>query len=322
MDFASQYGFTLVDDSVFKADINPDMVDVPHNHCTDCGVPMTLSGNEYQCPDCGQVIQSLWDMCKDNDETVSSGIKISTGKNKGKFYNITSDYSKIQKKLILEQLSRNKLAFSGNAFSQDILEAAATQYNNIQKLITEKEVDENGTIKNQKKFVRRGNIKDEIISALIYFECIRKGIVRKKKDIAMFMRLPTHGFSRGEDILRNLHALGKIDIPVNNEPVNGYAERYLESLALDEKYLDFIKSVIETADKHKICVGSQIGSKIAGVVWIIVSTQNIKCSISDVEKACDNTKKNTFIKFTRAIYNNPLLFMKIFKNNNIKWQPC
>lgn len=320
--FSSQFGFELVDEKLFDqfSDVKPTIEEVKYNYCPDCNIPMILSGCEYQCGDCGQVQQFSPDSCKDHGEAVNGSIRITTGANKGRFYNITSDYSKTQKKLILDQLMANRSSFSGNAFPIDVLDAAATQYNMIQKMITEDDVDIDGKIRGQKKFVRRGNIKDEVLAALIYFECVRKGLVRKKKDIAKFMKLPNNGFSRGEDCLRNLHAEEKIDIPIDEEPISGFSERYLESLGLDNPmYNEFINEIVEESERKKIGMNSQVSSKIVSAIWVLVVKCKLNISAAEIEKACDNTKKNTFMKFYKCIFDQPIVFMPVFKRHGVKW---
>jgi transcription initiation factor TFIIIB Brf1 subunit/transcription initiation factor TFIIB len=127
--------------------------------------------------------------------------------------------------------------------------------------------------------VRRGNIKDEVLAGLIYFECIRASIVRKKKDIALFMKLPTNGFSRGEDILRNLQAEGKIDIPVDEEPIEGFVDRYLEELNLDNpNYIKFIVELVDESERRKIGMNSQLSSKAVGALWIIITQCGLNIS--------------------------------------------
>lgn len=312
----------FVDEKIFNAfsEVRPDESEVTqHNYCPDCKIPMTLAGNEYQCNQCGQMQQYIVDAVKDTDEIVNSSIRISTGSNKGRFYNITGDYTKTQKKIVLDQLLRNQSNFKGNAFPINILNAAATLYNNIQKLITEDDVDENGNVKGQKKFVRRGYIKDEVLAAIIYFECIREKLVRKKRDIALFMKLPNNGFSRGEDILRNLHAEGKIDIPCDgDEPIIGYVDRYLEALNLDDPiWSNFIIDLVTVSENKKIGMNSQLSSKVVAAVWIL----NIQCGLNKspqiIEKACDNTKKNTFTKFTKIVSANLHIFKDVFDRHGI-----
>jgi predicted RNA-binding Zn-ribbon protein involved in translation (DUF1610 family) len=322
IDLCGQFDqFTLVDESLFNqfSEVRPEIADASqYNYCPDCKIPMILAGSEYQCVQCGQVQQYAADSCKDHGETVSGSIRISTGANKGRFYNITGDYTKTQKKFILEQLLQNQSGFTGNAFPLNVLNAVATQYNTIQKLITEDDIDSDGKVRGQKKFVRRGNIKDEVLAALIYFEAIREKMVRKKKDIALFMKLPTNGFSRGEDILRNLVAECRISLPVDEEPIEGYIDRYLDELNIDNpSFSKFVVEMVDESERRKIGMSSQLSSKIVAGVHIAITQNKMKITPMAFEKACDNTKKNTYMKFCRIVASFPTVFKPIFIKHGI-----
>jgi len=292
--------------------------DTEYNYCPDCQIPMVIAIIEYSCKSCGYTTINDLGGYKDHGETVNGSLRITTGTNKGRFYNTTCDYTKTQRKMIITQLCKQQTKYTGPAFPMNVLNATATQYNQIQKMITEDDFDENGIVMGQKKFVRRGTIKDEILAALLYFECAREKIMRKKKDVAMFMGLDTNGFSRGENILRNLEAEGKIDIPINDIPVEGFVERYLEALGMENPmYEQFIIELVEESERKRICMNSQISSKIVGAIWILIDKKNLKISAKQLEKATDNTKKNTFIKFYNIVLGNMRTFTHIFAKYGI-----
>jgi transcription initiation factor TFIIIB Brf1 subunit/transcription initiation factor TFIIB len=290
--------------------------DTHANYCPDCDIPMLKSGCDLNCPNCG--------LCQENetetiahDETYTATIRIATGANKGRCYNTVSDYTKTQRKMIVDQLYQNSVAYKGPAFPVNVLAQAASQYNNIQKVITEVDYYRDGSVKGQKKFVRRGNIKDEILAALIFFEGIREKIYRKRKDIATFMNLPILGFARGEDILRNLHGEGKIDIPVDEEPNEGFIDRYTEALQLDGQYAPFINAIVDISEQKKIGMDSQISSKIVAAIYIVCVHCKLGITAADIEKACDNTKKNTFLKFVKTMAGFKSVFDPIFRQYGI-----
>lgn len=287
-----------------------------HNYCPKCAIPMELAGTEYHCSVCG-----LTKHCKqsmDHSESSGGSVRISTGPNKGKFYNISGDYAKTQRKMILLYLMQHHSKYSGSAFPINVLTNAANQYNNIQKFITEDNYDSDGNVCGVKKFVRRGAIKDEILAALVYFEGIRENIIRKKRDVALFMGLVTNGFSRGETILRNLEAEGKIDIPLDAETTVGFVDRYMEGLNLDSaQYNAFIIDLVGESEKRKIGMNSQLSSKIVGAIWIIITKCKLNITALELEKAADNTKKNTFVKFYNIVFSNIGTFAAVFRAHNI-----
>lgn len=314
--------FQPIDESLFNQMIElkpPTVETVKYNYCPDCNIPMTLAGSDYQCSECGSVQAVNGNSYKNFDDIVNGSLRITTGANKGRLYNVAcGDYAKTQLRIILDQLMKNQSNFSGMAFPHNILFAAASQYNRIQKYITEDDIDDNGKVRGQKKFVRRGNIKDEVLAGLVYFEGIREKLVRKKRDIAMFMKLPTCGFSRGEDILRNLQAEDKIDIPVDEEPIEGYVDRYMDGLNLDNPdYTKFIIELVQESENKKIGMNSQLSSKIVGAIWILIDRCKLQITPIQLECAADNTKRNTFMKFYNIVVANIAIFSHIFIKNNI-----
>jgi transcription initiation factor TFIIIB Brf1 subunit/transcription initiation factor TFIIB len=292
-----------------------------HNYCPDCpNIAMETNGNEYQCPQCGQTRSDI-ECDKDHNDTVNSSIRRTTGSNKGKYYTINGDYAKTQHKSIYDQLLQNQRTWTGTAFPNDVLNAVADQYNQLQKVITEDINDDEGKTIGKKKFVRRGNIKDEVLAALIYYECVRKKIVRKKNDIAGFMKLHTQGWSKGDEILRELAALGKIDLLLDEEPIIGFVEQYMETLNLDNpSYNKFIIELVEKSEELKIGMKSHLPSKIVGSIWILIEKLGLKITQSQLETSCNNCKKNTFMKFRDIVINNMGAFAPVFVANNIPYK--
>lgn len=283
--------------------------EIAQNYCPDCPeMPMLLHGDEYKCPTCGRT---------ESAEIVGVDIRTLMGANTLGRFRGAAEYAKTQKEAVLKQLKYNNESYTGSKFSLDLLDEVATQYNSIQK-ITEDVYDEEGTVVKTKKFVRRSNIKDEVLAALIHFECVKRGVVRKKKDIATFMKLQANGFSSGEKILRNLHAEGKITIDIGDEPVDGFASRYFDCLGIDnESYVNFVTDLIKVAEQKKIGVNSFTSSKVVGAIWILITQLNLKVTVEQLEQAGDNTKKNTFIKFYKEVAKNSKLFLHVFKKYGV-----
>jgi|AntRauTorckE6833_2_1112554.scaffolds.fasta_scaffold03014_6 transcription initiation factor TFIIIB Brf1 subunit/transcription initiation factor TFIIB len=303
-------GFQLLDDEQFD-DLTLRRLVVPDKHitgmCPDCpGVNMVIHLNEYKCPHCKRTecagITSL--------DIISCDKKILRRQ--------FTDYAKSQRDTVAKMLRENNESFSGDKFQKDILNDVADQYNNIQTGVLEDVYDECGRVKGKKKFVKRSNVKNEIIAALIFFECNRRNIPRKPKDIANFMRLNNDGFSAGEDVLRRLVALGQINIVISEEPYSGFVQRYLESLDIEESnYIKFIVELIEAAELKRIGMNSLPPSKVAGCIWLLIQSLRLDVSIDTIETTCDNTKKNTFIKFYNAIMDAVPLFLYIFQKYGI-----
>lgn len=315
--------FKLIEKDIFNAlntnvnsHDNNDRKHTPNNYCKYCGIMMDISGNDYQCNTCGIVKQNIVYENKSSDKIIGGGIKIHTGRHT-QYFNINGEYSKLQQKTIYDLLINNNSKFVGPKLPLNIIKSVVELYNSIQKIVNVN-IDKSGNVTSKKKYVRRGSIKDEILAALIYFECIKEKTIRKKKDIASFMRLTNDGFSRGEDIVRSLEASGKINIPILDEPVDGFIDRYLETLNInDSRFNKFITDIIKTSEELNLCMTSQLSSKVVGCIWIIIEKCKLDITSTMLEKATDNTKKNTFNKFSKNILINIKIFEPIFVECNI-----
>lgn len=296
------------------------------NYCNDCKVAMNNTNEGYECPECHIVVKMIGEM-KDCSEENSSMLKISVGGNRS-VYNSVHNYSKIQFKAILDQLmSLNEEYKDGPKFPKNILIATANFYNDIQKLYVDK-IDENGEICGQKKFVRRSNIKDEILGYCLYCECINGGVPRRKKDISVFMKLQSNGISRGEKIMRILHNEGKINLPLNIDFEDDYIERYLESLGIintenmteqEIKYCGFVRELVNESERKKVGMSSVISSKIVGAIWILISHTKMQIDTNTVEECCDKIRKNTFMRFAKTVEEprNLVKFIDIFNKYEV-----
>jgi hypothetical protein len=282
--------------------------EVDHRICVDCNLALIVSGSELSCPSCGMVTTKGE---SGMDTTAATGtIKIANSR--GRYYNFSGDYSRTQRKVIEDQLNKNNNAINENKLPKNIITNVAAIYNTIQQMIVMCGGQE-------KKFVRRGNIKDEVLAAIIYYECIRSGVARQTKDIAEFMKLPVNGFSRGDDILRTIHRQKKLELPIDASNDELCANRYLESLGImTPEYKTFIMDVVDVSERSYICMHSAISSKIVGTIWMLVSQLGLDVTIEKLENTADKIKKNTFMKFYVAVQHDPITFADIFRKHKIK----
>jgi hypothetical protein len=207
---------------------------------------------------------------------------------------------------------QNQSSYLGNAFPLDILSSVSQLYITIQA-----EFAKTG---DGKRFVHRGSIKDEILAALIKFECIKRNMTRKNKDIACFMKLSNSGFAKGENIVRNLHARNLVNITVEENPIDGYLDRYMETAPFNVlKYKYFITEIINLSEKCNMCVKSQISSKIVACMWLLNEHCSLGLTDLELEARTDNTKRNTFIKFYNTIMGNLPVFVDIFNKYEIPY---
>ena len=287
--------------------------------CEKCGEPIRVSGDEGRCIECGNI--QVYYRVRDANEQSFGRVRLKSRGGKIHVYNTgNSGYERTQKKVISNLLAHNQADFDGEPFPDNVVSAVIRLYSEIQYLT---EDGEDG--KSKKKFVRRGNLKEEVIAALIYFECNRAGQMRKKRDIARFMKLPTCGFSRGEDIIRGLQAEGFIDLPVDAETVDGFVIRYLKNLAIfaglrelaDQTSISFVSALVNESETLNISRNSQTCSKVAGAIWLLCKYKFPGISVAQIERATDNTKKTTFMRFSLEIEDKLAIFAHVFKTHNV-----
>jgi hypothetical protein len=307
MDYLNAFAETLA----YKLDD----ISTAHNYCPDCVTPMVIQGCEYKCLICGRTDTNETSAAV--TESTSGGYIKSIGANgRGRHYNVAADYSKTQYRAILTLLQGRAQVYTGIAFAPEILATVAHQYNDIQTSVKDDKLDDNGAVVGKKKFVRRSNTKDEILSALMYFEC-NKRIPRRRRDIAKFNQLVTDGFSGGEEIIRGLVADNRIDIVISEETAHGYADRYIEALDMDPVYYNFVVELVTLSETNRVGLSSQLSSKVVGAIYIVICKKRLNISTATIEKSTDNTKKNTFMKFYDAVMANRAMFIDVFKRHNI-----
>lgn len=268
-----------------------------------CSTTMRNDGVNYFCDICNSTYDYETD--RQGMETAKRAyIKISSGSH-GKYYNTQQDAEITQQENIYKHLLDMQNQYEGYQISKDILATVMKNYAQIQCLE-----------------VKRGNHKDEILAALIFFECINQNAERKRKDIAVFMQLKTGGFARGEATLRNFVANGEVNVKLGEESVSGYADKYMEILELGKcvgisKYAPMISEIINRADEKRLDVSSLTSSKVAGTIWFIVVKVKYDMRLKELEKKCDNIKSNTIKKFYDIIINNREVFTDIFTKYSI-----
>lgn len=278
--------------------------DASHNHCPDCAIPMEIAGVNYNCPQCGlSVVNETLGDAADTDDI--GPVRINTGSRS--IYNVGGSSSAMQRRAIsaylyaLERVSPVRIP-------KNILESVINQYNSIQK----------ATEGTKRKFVRRSDIKKEILAAMIYSECRTAGVPLKKQEISTFMKLKSCGFSIGDDILRDLAAEGLVKVIDDEEPIAAYAGRYLETLNIeDERYLQFVVDIVQMSETMKLCMSSQISSKVAGAIYLLSMKAELGVSAEQLEVATSGTKKNTFCKFYKAVCANLVDFEAAFVTHGI-----
>lgn len=288
----------------------------PHNMCPDCHIGMEIVDTEYRCPQCGMIRDYLGEPY---EKSAHGCVKVKIGNKYKKYRSLDGDTTKSQLKYLMDDLTLRQASNPKLMVPMDALQHAAARYNSLQQHIKTEDVAPDGTIIT-KKFMHRMDKKNSILAQLIFLECIKCGQPRKKEEIARFMGLPQDGFSYGDRKLKELTAKGLINLNLPHDNIcqvggdvgptkssdelalQGFTKKYLEALGImEDKYFNFVVDLVLAATFLHIGTGSRMNSKIVGAIW----TLNLHCGLgispSRVERCCDGTKKNTYVKFYNAV---------------------
>lgn len=304
------------------------------NICPDCHSVMDTQGDEYVCH-CGRIVCHV-------DSHLTSDSSLRGGRDMRHYYG-SSDPMKTQRtgvydclvayreKYLMKIASRRGIPYDpssslvdGGALSEfapslSVLANVAKIYNDIQRAALKK-----GT-----QFIRRRDVRNEIIAAILSMEC-GKGDQMNKKEISEMMGLRTEGFSRGHEQLLLQSADGNIildcDAKICENTIMFYYKKTLgaylsdqfmatkmnpnntliSALELlrdtdDELNLRFIRKIVNSSIKHHIGVQSQLQSKIVGTIWFIILAMRYPITTQRIDIMSGGIKKGTFLKFSRTI---------------------
>lgn len=189
-----------------------------------------------------------------------------------------------------------------------VLDAVAKRYMEISETLSKGF----GTGAGRKEVVRRGNRRREVIAALLYFELIRANYAMKRENIAAFLDLRTNGFSRGENIVRRLNALGLFELPSEDMLAEAHVRMYFDALGIvDNNSFEFILALIEATDKRHACANSCLASKVVGAIWLTFKKLGRPVSARDIEKV-NSIKKATFMKYADYVESRLAVYEGLF----------
>lgn len=315
------------------------------NICPTCGIAMDICNDDYICKQCKRITRS--------DRHFSTESQKYSNRDSRRYYS-SSDPQREQRDSVYESLvahreeylaalaAKYEIPYVPNSSLVDgaselsahvpttaTLINVAAIYHDIQR----KSSENGGT-----SFVRRGDVKHEILAAILFFECIKGEEMRSKREIAEMMGLRSDGFSRGYEQLRKQAAIGNMDLynedklcehmivyyfritlgaymdsafaAVRNAPEN--SQQYISSyhLLLEESrdiFMRFIQEIINCAHRNHIGTKSLLQSKIVGIIWFIIQMTHYPISAQQIDMASGGIKKGTFLKFSRIILADPRL---------------
>lgn len=277
--------------------------------CDECNIPMENSEDNtgfVVCPLCG--VMRVCDPTADITEQGNAKVRMKTG-GVSRVYNMSQENSQSQLSALIAEFTARHREYKGPGIPAMITARVARTYNDLQKQTAA------GVISAS----YRGNVKGQILAAMIYFTCLRNGISRTKKEVKAFMGLEHNsGISQGEGIVRKLHSHGVIDV-VADESAAAMAARFLEALGIVGG-AEFIADCVETADKYFLCTACQLASKVDGALWIYIRFSRLRISDDEIE-AKVTTRKTTFMKFAHAVLSREYfpLFLPVFERHGVNF---
>jgi hypothetical protein len=283
--------------------------------CNDCNVAMNVTGDgNYVCPRC-HITRANVGNSDISDESITY-ITTSSGGRSYTYTNNSGNYSHVQLKALMEELEDNN-KHSEVQIDHRILCEVANIYNKIQQLYINI-VDGDGNIVSKKKFVKRGQVKLEIISAILFYKCAEWHVPLSEAKIAKFKGLDHNVFTYGKEIIKTLVMSKYIDMRIDTHAAyTDFINMYLMALNIPTFYSNFIRDLIIEANRKKICISSTSRSKITGAIAILVKKMQFPVDKNQIEMACDKTRKATFDKFVNGIEDNILRFIDVFERHNI-----
>jgi transcription initiation factor TFIIIB Brf1 subunit/transcription initiation factor TFIIB len=314
--------FELFNDDEFDTILNNNKINEIHNtednknykNCNECNIQMQPNiNNTLTCPSCGFIKTVIIENLEyepsmagyNTNENYHIPIKC-IGKNSFQYQkylrNNTSQYSIIQETSIKRILDKLNYKSDNFVIPKNIITNVLNQYKKIRE--TSK--------------IHRGEILKGILGSLLYYECLKEGIIRKPKELAKWYDISENDLSKGDKILRDLAESGVIDLPINKDYNNEYIESYLKRMDLDIKYSNLLIELLEKINEHKIGnPNARLSTKISALIFLLIISKQYPISTETISKEFD-ISISTFKTFYMEIFKNKLIIDEILQKNNIE----
>ena len=314
--------FELFNDDEFDSILNQNKFEeiqsnednLNYKNCTECNIQMQPNiNNTLTCPECGFIKTVIIENLEyepsmagyNTNENYHIPIKC-IGKNSFQYQkylrNNTSQYSIIQEtsiKRILEKLNYKSDNF---IIPKNIIQNVLNQYKKIRE--TSK--------------IHRGEILKGILGSLLYYECLKEGIIRKPKELAKWYDISENDLSKGDKILRDLAENGVIDLPINKEYNDEYIESYLKRMDLDIKYSLFLNELLDIINENKVGnPNARLSTKISALIFLLIISKKYSITTEAISEEFD-ISISTFKTFYMEIYKNKHLINHILQKYNIE----
>ena len=287
--------------------------------CPECLCQMKVRGLEFVCPLCARVsegpLESEISACEGRrfgvggTSMVRSAPRLRVVGPGSSYYqrdldrNTTVDYSDTQRRYVLQELHSYNMAYreSGhNPFPVNVLQMTADAYSQVQQ-----------------QFVKRSQMKQTILAAILYHMCIKAGFARDRGEVAEFAQLRTHGIAKGDDFLRSLQADNLIDLDVNADCLDAYivtafarlrliAERTTPRCQNEAAEVAIqglqraVRGIVVIAVRENIGTQSVLRSKVIAGTYEVLRRAGGTITLGDVVDRC-TIRRNTITRFTTKL---------------------
>lgn len=302
--------YNLLNDSIENS---IDNITNDYKNCLDCNIQMQPNiNNTLTCPKCGFIKNVIIENLEyepsmsgyNTNENYHIPIKC-IGKNSFQYQkylrNNTSEYSIIQETTLKKLLEKLNYQSDDFVIPKNIISSVLAQYKKIRK--TSK--------------IHRGEILKGILGSLIYYECLKEGIIRKPKELAKWYSISENDLSKGDKILRELEEEGVIELPINKDFDTEYIISYLKRINLDLKYEQFLLDLLNKINELKIGnPNARLSTKIASLIFLLIISKKYPISSEEIANEFD-ISISTFKNFYMEIFKNKDKLNEIFIRYNI-----
>jgi transcription initiation factor TFIIIB Brf1 subunit/transcription initiation factor TFIIB len=301
------------DDLLHTSYENINITNNDYKKCINCNIQMQPNiNNTLTCPTCGYIKNVIIENLEyepsmagyNTNENYHIPIKC-IGKNAFQYQkylrNNTSQYSIIQETTLKKLLEKLNYQSSDFVIPKNIINNVLIQYKKIRE--TSK--------------IHRGEILKGILGSLIYYECLKEGIIRKPKELAKWYSISENDLSKGDKILRELEEKGIITLPINKDFNTEYIISYLKRIDIDIKYESFLIELLNNINELKIGnPNARLSTKIASLIFLLIISNKYQITSEDISKEFD-ISVSTFKSFYLEIYKQKDNLAHIFKKYNI-----
>jgi len=290
--------------------------------CPGCNIAGELKNGQILCTKCGL----KWDH-SENVRNFSSDVAHYVVGRSHMAFKIVGQKSNFSNRSLMKTCSSYKV-YSHNNNRREVLEKIFQhQGKKIPKDALKLGIEIFADIKTA-GYVFRGNKKQGVVGACIFYACVIKGITKTPRDVAEMLEISEKFLSQGDRILQSLKEKGIVDIPTFLRPLPDFIKQYFSALHIPKKYAPFVIDLIARAEKKHIHIinESRMTTKCVGAILMLtMRVRSLRHITKDeIAREC-KISKSTFTRYYLLMCANHKKIRKVFKKHKIPmpddWRP-